>query len=367
MSKETVQMNVEYQKDRDGFDVRYIDGVRQGRVPHSNECDDDTQYVIRYITTDEDSNNDVSRWEYRHIGAGYQNLDGALKTLKRLPWVPDEQHVQILLNFGRIEEEFGMERVTSLTGPDQYLPVYRIAAHKERTLNITYRDDITDFIVDSEPSARGEGESPTDIEPVLFRALLGLIRESDRIKRWDETWNDDSDAFQRGEFYALIHAPLFAAYSIIDEEFTELVNRYHLEKGTGKHISGSFIRCGFRTKVQNVSSLLSQKEQDTILEAWECRNDLIHGIHSRFGVQLREIDFERLSKQLLYAIMKTRTLNAYVNSVAYRTGIETPEEAIAHLVGTSTLQDAIDAAKKAINDERHFQPLYFTPRGTSLQ
>lgn len=360
-------MKVEYETDTEGFDVRRIDGERQGRVPHSNECNDDTQYVIRYVTKDEDSDNDVSRWEYRHLGSGYRNIDGVLKTLKRLPWLTDGQHVQILLNFGRIEEEFGMERITSITGPDRYLPVYRITPSKERTLNITYRDDITHLIVESEPSARGKGASPTDIEPALFRALLGLIRESDRIEQWDETWNDDADAFQRGEFYASIYAPLFTAYSIIDEEFTELVNRYHLEKGTEKEITSSYIHCGFPTKVSNVSTLLSQDEQDTILEAWKYRNDLIHGIHSRFGVRLMEIDFERLSMQLLYAIMKTRTLNAYVNSAAYRTGIETPEEAVKHLIGTSTLQDAIDTANKAIDDERHFKPLYFTPSGTSLQ
>jgi hypothetical protein len=212
--------------------------------------------------------------------------------------------------------------------------------------------------LDSEPSARGKGESPTDIEPQLFGALLSLIEEADEIKNWHETWREDTNAFQRGEFHDRIYAPLFVAYSIIDEEVVELAYRYNLEIGEIDKMSKYFLIGGFKNKVTEISDLLTQDEKRHILNAWQHRNELVHSIHSRFGVRLRSIDFERLSKQLLFAIMKLRTLNSYVNSVRYRPGIEDPETAVSHQMGDNDLKDAVKAAQKVIQDERYFQPRF---------
>lgn len=354
-------MQVEYQKDEEGYDVRYVKGVRQGRVPYSNISDDQSEYVVRFVTEDEGTN----RWEYRHLGSGYRNVDEVITTLSKLPGLEDGQKIQILLNFGRVQEEFGMERVSALFGPDQYLPFYRLSPFKERTMNITYRQDMTHPILDSEPSARGEGESPTDIAPRLFSAILTLIKESDNLQSWHEYWEEDTEIFERGEFYEKVYAPLFIAYSIVDEEMVELVNRYHIELGNDKEIKNSYMHCGFSNKVDNISSLLTSEEERVIREAWKYRNDLIHGIHSRFGVQIMDIDFELLSKQLLFSIMKTRTLNSYVNSAKYRTGVDGPEGAVAHLKGNSTLEDAVEATRKAVDDRRHSMSLFFSADTTA--
>lgn len=352
-------MEIEYDQDSEGYDIRYVEGVRHGRVPHSDVCDEETQYVIRYVTNDEGTN----RWEYRHLGSGYRNVDDVIPTLTKLPTLKDGQQVQILLNFGRVEEEFGMEKVGSLYGSDDYLPVYRLSPGMERTLNITYKEEMTIPILDSEPSARGVGESPANIAPRLFAAILNLLATSDEIEKWHEYWNDDSDRFQQGEFYETVYAPLFVAYSIVDEEIVELVNRYHLEQGNDKEIKKSYMHCGFSNKLDNIAPLLTSEEEEMIREAWEYRNDLIHGIHSRFGVRIMDVDFEALSKKLLFSIMKARTLNSYVNSANYRIGITTPEEAVSHLKGDSTLQDAVTAAQKAIRGEAHAKSQFFSLDG----
>ena len=149
------------------------------------------------------------------------------------------------------------------------------------------------------------------------------------------------------------------AYSIVDEEIVELVNRYHLEQGNDKEIKKSYMHCGFSNKIDNIAPLLTPEEEEVIREAWKYRNDLIHGIHSRFGVQIMDIDFEVLSKNLLFSIMKARTLNSYVNSAEYRIGVTTPEEAVSHLKGDSNLQDAVAAAQKAIRGETHAKSQLF--------
>lgn len=344
-------VEVEYRTDSDGYDVRYVDGMRQGRVPHSDICDDQTEYVIRWVNSDENS----EWWEYRHLGSGYGNIDELIPTIHRLPELADKTRIQILLNFGRVEETFGMERVQYLFGSDVFLPVYRLEGYKERTLNMTYQQDMGYPVLDSEPSARGEGESPADIEPRVFESLLDLIDNSERIRNWHETWSENTTSFQRGEFYDRIYAPLFAAYSVVDEEVVELVNRYHIEKGNDKEQTKSFIMCGFNTKLCEIFDILTHEEKETILQAWRYRNDLIHGIHSRFGVKIMDIDLARLSKQLLFSIMKLRTLNAYVNSARYRPGVQGPRSAVAHLMGTSGLGDAVEAAREAVADERYFQ------------
>lgn len=348
-------MDIEYKQDNDGYDIRYVEGIRHGRVPHSDICDDETEYVIRYVTSDEGTN----RWEYRYLGSGYRNVDEVIPTLTKLPTLDDGQKVQILLNFGRVEEEFGMEQVGSLYGSDEYLPVYRLSPGMERTLNIIYQDEMSLPILDSEPSARGVGDSPADIAPRLFAAILNLLAKSGEIEEWHKSWNDDSDAFQQGEFYETVYAPLFVAYSIVDEEIVELVNRYHLEQGNDKEIKKSYMHCGFSNKINNIAPLVTSKEEEVIREAWKHRNDLIHGIHSRFGVQIMDIDFEALSKKLLFSIMKARTLNSYVNSAKYRIGVATPEEAVSHLKGDSNLQDAVAAAQKAIRGRTHAKSQLF--------
>lgn len=351
-------MNIEYERDSDGYDVRYVNGQKHGRVPFSNLCDEDTEYVARYVV-DEDENG-KTRWQYRQPGSDHRNVDDIIRKLSYLPDLDHGQYVQILVNFGRVEETFDIVQAHVLYGPDQAIPVFQLEGYKERTLSLRFQDDLEYPVIDSEPAARGQGLSPTDIEPVLFKTLLQLLDNSDAIGRWDEAWEENTEQFDRGEFYHTIYSPLLVAYSIIDEELVELVNRYYLARDNNKELSNSFIHCGFDQRLDHVSSLLSQEEYNVISEAWNYRNDLAHGIHSQFGVKLRHVDFEQLTKQILFAILKIRTLNTYVNSAQYRVGAETPEEAVQHLINTTGYDDAIEAARRAVKDKRSFKRHFFT-------
>jgi len=347
----------EYKTDDDGYDIRYVDGERNGRVPYSNICDADTEYIIRWVEEDDDS----EWWVYRQLGSDFRNLDEVIDTLSRVSDLEDDTHIQIILNFGRVEERFDIERIPQLTRPDILIPVSRIEAYKERTLNLRYYDDIELPAVDAEPSARGKGESPTDIDPKVLEALLELIDRSGDIKDWHETWREDTEAFERGEFYDQIYAPLSLAYSIIDEEVLELVYRYRLEQESVDELSKRFMRAPFRNKLNEVKDLLTKDEKHRILEGWQShRNEIIHSVNSRFGIKIRDINFELLAKQLLFSIMKLRTLNTYVNSAQYRSGVDGPIEAIAHQMGDIDYEDAVAGARNAVQDERYFKPQFTT-------
>jgi hypothetical protein len=346
----------EYKPDDEGYDIRYVDGERNGRVPYSNICDADTEYVIRWVEEDDDS----EWWVYRQLGSDFRNIDEVVEILPRVPGLEDDTHIQIILNFGRVKETFGIERIQYLMQPDIFVPVHRIDPYKERILNLRYHDDVDLPAVDAEPSARGKGESPADIDPKVLEAVLDLIDHGDDIKDWHEEWRKDTGDFERGEFYDRIYAPLSLAYSIIDEEVLELVYRYRLEQGSVDELSKKFMRAPFRNKLDEVEDLLTKDEKHNILEGWQYRNELVHSVKSRFGIKIREIDFEQLAKQLLFSIMKLRTLNTYVNSAQYRPGVEGPVEAIAHQMGSLDYEDAVTGARNAVQDERYFKPQFTT-------
>lgn len=346
----------EYKTNDEGYDIRYVDGEPEGRVPHSHLCDDDTEYVIRWV----ECNDDAEWWVYRQLGSNFRNIDDVVDLLPRVPGLEDETHIQITLNFGRVEETFEIERIQSFMRPDVFIPVHRIEGYKERTLNLRYQDDIGLPAVDSEPSARGKGDSPTDIDAKGLEALLSLIDRSGDIKDWHETWREDTEAFERGEFYDQIYAPLSLAYSIIDEEVLELVYRYRLEQGSVDELSKNFMRAPFRNKLNEVDELLTQDEKRRIREGWQHRNALVHSVHSRFGIKIRDVDFELVAKQLLFSIMKLRTLNMYVNSARYRPGVEGPVGAITHQLGDIEYEDAVAGARNAVKDERYFKPQFIT-------
>jgi len=347
-----------YETDNTGYDIRYVDGEPEGRVPYSNLCDEDTEYVVRWVEKEDDA----EWWEYRQLGSGseFRNIDQVVDKLPRIPYLEDGTYIQIILNFGRVEETFDIERIPQLMRSDNLIPVYLIEAYKERTLNLRYHDDIELPAVDAEPSARGKGESPTDIDSKVLGALLALIDSSGDIKNWDETWQEDTGTFERGEFYNQIYAPLSLAYSIIDEDVLELVYRYRLEQGSVDELSKNFMRVPFRNKLDEVKDLLTKDEKRSILEGWQYRNELIHSVNSRFGIKIRDIDFERLAKQLLFSIMKLRTLNIYVNSARYRLGVDGPVEAIAHQMGSIDYKDGVAGARSAVQNERYFKSQFGT-------